>query len=188
MVVVSLTAASETTDRRLRRSPSVLYSSELPAMGATLQAAADAGIRRVVLASSNQVMAGYEGDHPYSAILAGHYEGLDPGTIRRLTVDDPPRPVMPYDVGKLAAEALGRQYSERGLSVVCLRLGSITRSGRPESARHFASLLTHRDLLRVVEAAIDASDDLRFGVFLPADEATELLRESFRPEPSNPDN
>ncbi|MBE7467451.1 MAG: NAD(P)-dependent oxidoreductase [Planctomycetes bacterium] len=70
-------------------------------------AAADAGVRRVVYASSVQTVMG----KPW----------LEPGTVE---VDDPPRPYTLYGATKHFGEVLGRYYHDhRGLEVICVRLG-----------------------------------------------------------------
>lgn len=131
-----------------------------------LEAAKEQGVARVVFASSNHVVGGYELDEPYASIVAGRYEGLTPGEIPLLTASAPIRPDSPYGVGKAFGEALGRYYSEaHGLSVICLRIGTVTPSGRPSSVRQLATLLTHGDLVRLVRAALEAPAELRFGVY-----------------------
>jgi nucleoside-diphosphate-sugar epimerase len=117
----------------------------------------------VIVASSNHVTGMYERDHPYSAIAAGNYEGLDPKTVSQITTAHPIRPDSAYGIGKAFAEAAARYYSDEfGLSVICLRIGTVTRKDRPGQPRHFATLLTHRDLLHLVECCIQAPEDVRF--------------------------
>jgi nucleoside-diphosphate-sugar epimerase len=130
------------------------------------EAARRAGVRRLVFASSSHVTGLYERDHPYSAIVAGDYRELDPAQIPYITTTHPVRPDGAYAVGKVAGEAAARYQAESSdLSVICLRLGTVTRDGRPRNARHFATLLTHGDLVRLVDAAIRAPDGLEFGIF-----------------------
>ena len=75
----------------------------------------------------------YENDSPYSDIIAGRYEGLEPSTVPLITSTMPVRPDGAYGIAKAFGEAAGRYYSDRfGLSVVCLRIGSLNGSGRPE--------------------------------------------------------
>lgn len=70
------------------------------------EAAARGGVKRLVFASSNWVMAGYR-----------FREGA-------LATDMPPHPINPYGVSKLVGERLGRSYWDRwGLSVICFRIG-----------------------------------------------------------------
>jgi nucleoside-diphosphate-sugar epimerase len=128
-----------------------------------LEAARISGVRRVVFASSNNVTAGYEHDEPWASVVAGSYEGLDPAELPRISTRMPPRPTTPYAVGKLFGEAACRYYSERfQLSTICLRIGSVTPDDRPHTLRHFATLLTHADLVRLVRSAIEAPKDVRF--------------------------
>jgi uronate dehydrogenase len=76
------------------------------------------------------------------------------------------RPDTPYGVGKALGEAAARYYAEEhGLSVLCLRIGTLNRADRPSAARHFATLLTHADMASLVRCCIEAPPDLAFGVF-----------------------
>lgn len=160
-VVVDL-AANPRTDTPW---PEIL-GNNLPATTNALEAARRTGVKRVVFASSNHVTGLYEQEDPYARIVAGQYDGLDPGSIPRITSGHPIRPDGPYGVGKAFGEAAGRFYADvHGLSVVCLRIGTVNSQNRPRNARERATLLTHRDLLHLVEACIGAPDDLRFAIF-----------------------
>src|SRR2546423_1055779 len=133
---------------------------------ATLEAARRSGVPRVVLSSSNHATGMYERDEPYASVLAGRYEGLDPNTLRRIRADSALRPDSFYAVGKCAAEAAGRYYAEEyGLSVICLRIGTVNRENRPRNPREFATLLTYRDLAQLVHRCLEAPLDLGFAVF-----------------------
>lgn len=142
-----------------------VHGNNLVATHNAFEASRRAGVRRVIFASSNHVTGLYERDHPYSAIVAGEYEGLDPGEIPMLGADAEIRPDGLYGVGKAFGEALGRLYAEEhGLSVICLRIGTVNAADRPSRPRHFATLLTHADLVRLVRSAIEAPDSVRFAV------------------------
>jgi nucleoside-diphosphate-sugar epimerase len=131
-----------------------------------LEAARLQGVSRYVFASSNHVTGLYEEDQPYAAIVAGEYEGLDPQSIPLIGPDWPVRPDSPYGVGKAFTEAAARFYADRhGVSCICLRIGTVRADDRPSRPREFATLLTHSDLVRLVEAALAAPADLRFGVY-----------------------
>jgi nucleoside-diphosphate-sugar epimerase len=143
-----------------------VWANNLPATLNALEAARLAGVRRLVFASSNHVTGGYERDAPYAAIVAGAYEGLDPGETPPIAVSWPVRPDGAYAIGKVLGEAAARYYSdEHGLSTICLRIGTVTGDGRPHAPRHFATLLTHDDLLRLVEAAVEAPEGVRHGIY-----------------------
>jgi nucleoside-diphosphate-sugar epimerase len=138
----------------------------IPATLNALTAAHRAGVSRVVLASSNHVVGRYEHDEPYASIVAGRYEGFDPSTLPRIDSKSAIRPDGPYAVGKALGEAAGRYFSEvHGVSTICLRIGTVNREDRPLSERQFATLLTHRDLVQLVDRSLAAPASLGFAVF-----------------------
>jgi nucleoside-diphosphate-sugar epimerase len=131
-----------------------------------LETARRAGVGRVVFASSNHVTGLYERDEPYASVLAGRYDGLDPETLPRVRTDWPVRPDSFYGIGKIAGEAAGRYYSEEyGLSVICLRIGSVRVQDRPTDTREYSTFISQRDLVQLVRRCIEAPPDLRFAVF-----------------------
>ena len=138
----------------------------LAATVGAFEAARRAGVTRVIFASSNHVTGLYERDEPYASICAGRYAGLDPGRIPLITSAFPIRPDGPYGIGKAAGEAAGRWYAdEHGLSVICLRIGTVYRDDRPKSQRGFATILSHGDLVRLVRACLEAPPELGFAIF-----------------------
>jgi uronate dehydrogenase len=144
----------------------VVLENNLAATVATLEAARRAGVPRVVVASSNHATGMHERDEPYASVLAGRYESLDPGALPRIRADSAIRPDSFYAVGKCAAEAAARFYAEEyGLSVICLRIGTVNRENRPRNHREFATLLTYRDLAQLVRRCLEAPPDFGFGVF-----------------------
>jgi len=133
---------------------------------AVLEAMREHGVGRYVFASSNHVTGMYENDEPYAAIVRGDYTGLDPAAIPLVATDWPIRPDSPYGVGKAFAEALTRFYSEEhGLSCINLRIGTVLAADRPANERHYATLLSHADLVRLVRASLDAPPELRHGIY-----------------------
>jgi nucleoside-diphosphate-sugar epimerase len=146
-----------------------MYANNLQATINAFEAARRTGVRRVIFASSNHVTGLAERDEPFASIVAGRYEGLDPASVPRLTTDGPIRPDGPYGIAKAMGEATGRYYAEEhGLSVVCLRIGSVNREDRATNPREFSTLLSHRDLVQLVRCAVDAPDTVRFGVYYGA--------------------
>ncbi len=104
-----------------------------------LEAARRAGVRRVVLASSNHA--------------TGYTPRPEAGLLRE--VDAPPRPDTYYGVSKVAMEALGALYADRyGLDVVCLRIGSAF--AEPTTTRQLSTWLSPGDTVRLVDAALRA--------------------------------
>ena len=105
----------------------------------TLEAARQAGVPRVVLASSNHAT-GYT-PRPGSGLLT--------------EADAPPRPDTYYGVAKVAMEALGSLYVDRyGMDVVCLRIGSAL--PEPTTIRTLSTWLSPADTVSLVDAALSA--------------------------------
>jgi nucleoside-diphosphate-sugar epimerase len=143
-----------------------VYENNMSATLTVLRAAHEAGVRRVVFASSNHVIGLYERDEPYASIVAGNYDGLDPERIPRLDGDTTPRPDGPYAVAKLMGEGAGRWYAEEhGMSVICLRIGTVSRNDRPGWSRHFATLLSQADLVRLVRCCVEAPPEVGFAIY-----------------------
>ncbi|WP_345631223.1 NAD-dependent epimerase/dehydratase family protein [Rugosimonospora acidiphila] len=105
-----------------------------------LQAAVEAGVPRVLLASSNHAAGFYRrGDVPAGS------DGL-PGDL-------PARPDTYYGWSKAAIESMGALYHHRyGLDVTALRIGSCF--AEPSDARALATWLAPADAARLVEAAL----------------------------------
>ena len=111
------------------------------------EAAARCGVKRLVFASSNWVVAGHR-------FVAGP-----------LTAEVDPHPINPYGVSKLVGERLGRSYHDRwGLSVICFRIGYCQRgANRPGATMTMGSWgqlmwLSDRDLCQAMERAVLAED------------------------------
>jgi nucleoside-diphosphate-sugar epimerase len=131
-----------------------------------LEAARLQGVGRYIFASSNHATGMYELEQPYASIVAGEYGGLEPGSVPLIGTDWPVRPDSPYGVGKAFSEAAARYYSDHyGISCICLRIGTVLAEDRPKIPRHFATLLTHSDLVRLVECALRAPLELRYGIY-----------------------
>ena len=129
------------------------------------EAARRAGVKRVVFASSGNAIRGFERVSPYEAITTGRYEDV-PDDFPKVT-HEMVRPESIYGAAKVWGEALGRHFSDaHGLSVLCVRIGSVTREDRPRSPREFSIYLSHRDVVQILQKCIDAPDDLLFDIFL----------------------
>lgn len=113
-----------------------------------LEGARRAGVRRVVLASSNHVMGMYDRDRQWPVYA-----------------DQPPRPDSLYGVSKAFGEVLGRYYHDaHGLEVVALRIGW-------ESGDHGAAgdeltramWVSPRDMAQALRRAVQAQ--VGYGVY-----------------------
>ncbi|MFB6149845.1 MAG: NAD-dependent glucose-6-phosphate dehydrogenase Azf, partial [Halobacteriales archaeon] len=115
------------------------------------EAAIEADVEKVIFASSNHAVGHYETDRaPEIYRPEGEYV-LD-GT-------EYPRPGNLYGVSKGAGELLGRYYhDEYGLSVVCVRIGNLTKDHPPRDyERGQAMWLSHRDCAHLFDRCLQAS-------------------------------
>lgn len=130
------------------------------------EAAREAGVKRLVFASSNHAVGLFELDEPYARIRQGDYSGLDPQTLPRIDHQVRIRPDGYYGVSKAFGEALGAYYAEQfGLSVICLRIGTVNRHNSPtRDVRHLATWLSHRDLAQLVDRSLAADASRRFEI------------------------
>ncbi len=120
------------------------------------EAAHQAGCRRVVFASSVNAVFGYPDDVQVKTSM-------------------PVRPLNLYGATKCWGEAVACFYADqRDLSAICLRFGAVshTPDEAPKAAErynldhyYFDIILTYADLTRLVQASIDAPDDVRYEVF-----------------------
>ena len=121
-----------------------LVGPNLDALANVLNAAAYAGVERVVFASSNHAMGNYRefGDMP-------------------ITVDLPPRPDGPYGGAKLVGERLGKSLAQAfDLTFIALRLGWVqSGENRPETLPDDWSRrlwLSNDDAVHLFECAVEA--------------------------------
>ncbi len=123
---------------------SELLEPNMDAMANVFNAAALAGVDRIVFASSNHVMGGYKdrGDEP-------------------ITTDLPPRPGNPYGMLKLVGERMGQSLALAfDLTFIALRIGWV-----PEGRNRSETLpddwgkkmwLSNHDLVQLFDAAVEA--------------------------------
>lgn len=147
--VIHLAGASSTTS-----SWEVVQALNIDLSLNVLRAAERYGVRRIVFASSNWV-------------VAGHRFGALP-----LTAEMPPMPINPYGASKLCIERAGQAWSARtGKSFIALRIGYCQHSPGNIPGPHMEHgiwgqqmWLSDRDLCQAVERATLAPD-IPFGIF-----------------------
>lgn len=114
------------------------------------EACRQAGVGRIIYASSNHVTGYYEIERTYT------------------TPEMPVRPDGYYGVSKVFGEALGRYYADAfGISVICLRIGtcrSKTHVINRDDDRILSTWLSHRDMVQLVRRSIEA-EAIRFGIY-----------------------
>jgi nucleoside-diphosphate-sugar epimerase len=127
------------------------------------EAARQAGVERVVYASSGSTVSAIERDQPYRDLVAGRLpEGA---TWPMLTHESPVRPNGLYGCTKVWGEVLARHYAEaHGLSMICVRIGHVSAEDRPLVPREFAVWCSQRDIARGLELAVTAPPAVRFAV------------------------
>lgn len=129
------------------------------------EAARQAGVKRVVFASSGTVVLNYTLDFPWRELESGEYDKLPP-SWPMLTHESPVRPDSLYACSKVWGEALGRWYADSfGLSVICLRFGWVSADDRLGSIRTYAVWCSHGDAAQMVDKCISAPDSVRFDIF-----------------------
>ncbi|WP_224447795.1 NAD-dependent glucose-6-phosphate dehydrogenase Azf [Haloprofundus salilacus] len=118
---------------------------------ALFETAAEAGVDKVAFASSNHAVSAFETDRRTPDIYRPESEFLLDGS-------ELPRPGNLYGVSKAAGETLGRYYHDQtGLSVVCVRIGNLTRDHPPiDYERGQAMWLSYRDCAHLFDCCIRA--------------------------------
>lgn len=125
-----------------------------------------AGVKRVIFASTNQVVFGYRDTAPYKSLFDLRFDEVDPKSIKPITHDMPARPLNDYAASKVYGEALAHQYAfAHNLSCIALRVGWVTHD---DALLHPAARFTwcsKRDIVQLVVKCIEAPASLRFDVF-----------------------
>ena len=144
----------------------VIHDTNMICTSNALEASRISGVKRFIFASSNHATGMYEFDSPYKEIVNGEYTKVDHENFPLLTTEMPIRPDGPYGIGKAFGEAAGKYYSDKfGLSVMCLRIGTLNAESSPNNSRQFSTLLTHNDLARLITSCIEAPMYLKFGIY-----------------------
>jgi nucleoside-diphosphate-sugar epimerase len=129
------------------------------------EAARQAGVQRVLFASSGTAIGGYGRQFPYNALLEGRYDEV-PKPWPMITHEQPTHPASIYGCSKVWGEALAHHFADTtDLSMICLRFGVVTQADRPTDIRHFPIWCSQRDGAQMVERCINAPDDLKFDIF-----------------------
>lgn len=133
------------------------------------EAARQAGVRRLVLASSGQVV---------------WYQRMS-GPIP-IGVTEPPTPRSWYAACKLFMEGAGRSYAEaHGMSVLAIRLGWCPRPGQEAEMRTLDwapdVYLSPGDAGRFFACAVEAPDTIRFAVIYAISKPLKTLRYDMKP-------
>ncbi len=128
------------------------------------QAAADAGCRRVIFASSGATVSGYEQIEPYKSLVEARYEDA-PNSWPLITADMPTRPTGVYGSTKVWGEALARHFADTtDLSVICLRIGFVNRQDRPSRPRDYSIWCSQRDIVDLIVKSVHIDESIKYDV------------------------
>ena len=129
------------------------------------EAAQQAGVKRIVSASSGAAISGCEREEPYAALASGRFDDV-PGTWDMITHRSLTRPSGLYGCTKVWGEALARYFTDTTeMSILSLRIGAVTHENRPTSTRHVPVWCSHRDIARMVKHALEAPEEVKFDIF-----------------------
>jgi nucleoside-diphosphate-sugar epimerase len=130
------------------------------------EASRAAGVKRIIYASTNQVVFGYMRDETYQSLFAKGLEHIAPDEFPHIDHTQPTRPLNFYACSKVFGEALAHMYARtHGISCICLRIGWVTANDRVPHPRGRTIWCSQRDIVQLVERCINAPDSLRFDVF-----------------------
>ncbi len=129
------------------------------------EASRQAGVKRIIFASSGGTIAGWQKEEPYKALLEGRYDDV-PEDWQMITHESPLRPSSIYGCTKVWGEALARHYVDStDISIICLRIAVVNKEDRPNTPRLASVWCSQRDVAQMVERCITAPADLKFDIF-----------------------
>lgn len=129
-----------------------------------LEAASEAGCKRVIFASSGATVAGWEQVEPYKSLAEARYDDV-PAEWPMIRHNMATRPRGVYGATKVWGEAICRHYANATpMSVLCIRIGFVNAADRPSRPRDFAVWCSQRDITEAIERCVFAPGDLKFDV------------------------
>lgn len=130
-----------------------------------LEAARNAGVSRVILASSGATVNGYEREEPYRRLVSVEPVEI-PDSWKMIDEYAEPKPISLYGVTKLFGEDIGRYFAlTTPLSVINLRISSCSEVDHAEPGRPQANWISYRDIQQLTIKCIEAPADLKFDIF-----------------------
>lgn len=129
------------------------------------EAARQAGVKRIIFASSGAAVAGVQIEEPYRALVEGRYSEVD-SSWPMVTHESMPRPMGLYGVSKVFGEVLARHYVDTtDMSVICLRIGWVGAEDRPSQPASWVNWCSQRDIVQMIDRCMEAPDSLRYDIF-----------------------
>ena len=130
----------------------------------------EAGVKKIIFASSNHAVGLYENDSPYKEIINGDYRNITKN-YKLISPYCEVRPDSLYGVSKAFGENLGRFFYEKyNIKVACLRIGSVIKDNNPKvknTNRFFSTWCSHEDIAGLIDACIKSNKveyDIFYGV------------------------
>ena len=127
------------------------------------EACHQAGVSRVVAASSIMVSQGHREQEPYKSIVEKRWNDI-PENYPIISPDVPAEPRGIYGATKVWTESLARVYAAKGTSCICIRIGQVERD-RPRPPNGHDMFVSQRDIVQIMERSINADESVRFGIF-----------------------
>ena len=131
------------------------------------EAAKNAGVKRIIFASSNHAEGGFYLDEPWKHIVNGDFHRLKDDQYELITERHMIRPDSYYGVAKAYGEALGSYYNDyHGLSSFHLRIGWVLETDDPTFSPYALSIwLSHRDTAQIIDLCINAPKSHKYDIF-----------------------
>jgi nucleoside-diphosphate-sugar epimerase len=126
------------------------------------------GVRRVIFASTNQVVFGYRDTEFYKRLFSGKEDMRELSSLIPAPVDHtrPTRPLNDYACSKVYGEALAHQYAySHNLSCIILRIGWVLPNNQLPTPSGQILWCSQRDCVQMVERCLRAPAELRFDIF-----------------------
>lgn len=143
-----------------------------------LECARQAGVSRVILASSGATANGYELEEPYSSLVSTEDVPI-PESWEMVSEFSEPKPISLYGVTKLFGEDLGRFFAlTTPMSVINLRISSCGAVDEAGPGRAQANWASYRDLQQITVKCIEAPSDLKFDIFWATSDNAKLFRDN----------
>ena len=143
-----------------------------------LEVAKQAGVSRVILASSGATANGYEWEEPYKSLVSKEDVPL-PESWEMVSETSEPKPIHLYGVTKLFGEDLGRFYAATtDLSVINIRISNTGPIDAPQPGRGQANWQSYRDLQQLIIKIIEAPTSLKFDIFWATSDNKRMFRDN----------
>ena len=128
------------------------------------EACREAGVGRLISASTIQVSHGDTEEEPYRSVVEGGTDSVFEDLVK-VSPATPAQPRNLYAASKVWSESLARVYAHsHDMSCLCVRIGWVT--GEDEARNGRGDIwCSQRDIAELIKCCIDADDDVRFDIF-----------------------